>query len=131
MKSNVTNYISIDGSKLRLDIHGLEGLTKVPNTPEGHKIIIKKLKPEQHHVALEATGGYEDRFIFQLHNKGIKVSRIEPPRVRDYAKSLSRKAKYDKIDAQSIAEYAQHVNPTTLPVPSTHQCQLKAPCSAR
>lgn len=131
MKSNVITYIGIDVSKVRLDIHGLEGLTKVPNTPEGHKILIKKLKPENHHVALEATGGYEDRFIFQLHNKGIKVSRIEPTRVRDYAKSLGRKAKNDKIDALSIAEYAQHVNPTALPVPSTDQSQLKALCSAR
>ncbi len=86
--TNEIQYIGIDVCKARLDIHGIEGLDHVANSPEGHKKILQKLKPKLHQIALEATGGYEDRFIFQLHSKAIKVSRIEASRVRDYAKSM-------------------------------------------
>ena len=130
-KTNEIQYIGIDVCKARLDIHGIEGLDHVANSPEGHKKILQKLKPKLHQIALEATGGYEDRFIFQLHSKAIKVSRIEASRVRDYAKSIGRLAKNDIIDARSITEYAQHVKPAALVPPSAEQSQLKALCSVR
>lgn len=124
-------HIGIDVSKSRLDIHGLAGLASVPNTPEGHAKLIRAIKPGAHRIALEATGGYEERLIFQLHGRGIPVCRIEPSRVRNYAKSLGRKAKNDKIDARSIAQFADHAMPCPLQAPSAAQSELKALCTAR
>lgn len=124
-------HIGIDVSKSRLDIYGLDGLASVPNTPEGHARLIGRINAGIHRVALEATGGYEDRLIVRLHSLGIPVCRIEPSRVRHYARSLGEKAKNDKIDARNIARFADHAQPLPLRAPSAAQSELKALCTAR
>lgn len=58
-------------------------------------------------VAFEATGGYEQGLRQALLEAGFDVRRLNPLRVRLYAKSLGRNAKNDRIDARVIARYAQ------------------------
>jgi transposase len=57
-------------------------------------------------VAFEATGGYEQGLRQTLLEAGFDVRRLNPLRVRLYAKSLGRNAKNDRIDARVIARYA-------------------------
>jgi transposase len=57
-------------------------------------------------VAFEATGGYERGLRQALLEAGFEVRRLNPLRVRLYAKSLGRNAKNDRIDARVIARYA-------------------------
>jgi transposase len=67
-------------------------------------------------VAFEATGGYERDLRQALLEAGFEVRRLNPLRVRLYAKSLGRNAKNDRIDARVIARYAEAANtmPETL-----------------
>jgi transposase len=67
-------------------------------------------------VAFEATGGYERGLRLALLEAGYEVRRLNPLRVRLYAKSLGRNAKNDRIDAHVIARYAEaaDIMPETL-----------------
>ena len=58
-------------------------------------------------VAFEATGGYERGLRQALLEAGVTVHKVNPLRVRLYARSLGRHAKNDRIDARMIARYAQ------------------------
>jgi transposase len=58
-------------------------------------------------VAFEASGGYERGLRQALLEAGLEVRRLNPLRVRLYAKSLGRNAKNDRIDARMIARYAE------------------------
>ncbi|HEX9461421.1 MAG TPA: IS110 family transposase, partial [Alphaproteobacteria bacterium] len=58
-------------------------------------------------VAFEATGGYERGLRQAFLEAGVDVRRLNPLRVRLYAKSLGRNAKNDRIDARLIARYAE------------------------
>lgn len=63
-----------------------------------------------------ATGGYERGLRQALLEVGFEVRRLNPRRVRLYAKSLGRNAKNDRIDARVIARYAEAADtmPETL-----------------
>lgn len=63
-------------------------------------------------VAFEATGGYERGLRQALLEAGFDVRRLNPLRVRLYAKSLGRNAKNDRIDARVIARYAEAADTT-------------------
>ena len=67
-------------------------------------------------VAFEATGGYEIGLRQAMLEAGFEVRRLNPLRVRLYAKSLGRNAKNDRIDARVIARYAEAADtmPETL-----------------
>jgi transposase len=58
-------------------------------------------------VAFEATGGYEGGLRQALLEAEFEVRRLNPLRVRLYAKSLGRNAKNDRIDARMITRYAE------------------------
>lgn len=58
-------------------------------------------------VAFEATCGYERGLRQALLAAGFEVRRLNPLRVRLYARSLGRHAKNDRIDARLIARYAE------------------------
>jgi transposase len=57
-------------------------------------------------VALEATGGYEALCWQTLEASGLAVTRLNPKRVRDYAKAAGILAKTDRLDAEVLAHYA-------------------------
>lgn len=107
MQSNI--YFGIDVSKATLDYTWLpDGKFKqVTNNPVGINALIKFIKKKKPRiVVLEATGGYQDSLVTALHQAAIPVKIANPRQVRDYAKSLNRLAKTDKIDAKVLAEFA-------------------------
>lgn len=57
-------------------------------------------------VGLEASGGYEIVVMDALTKEGFEVVRLNPHRVRLFAKAKGRLAKNDRADAQTIAEAA-------------------------
>jgi len=70
-------------------------------------------------VVLEATGGLEVAVMLALEAKGIAVARINPQRVRDFAKGLGWLAKTDRIDARLLAIYGERMRP--MPTPLTNE----------
>ena len=56
-------------------------------------------------LVLEPTGGYELALAAFGHEQDWLVSRPNPKRVRDWAKSQGRRAKTDRLDARVLAGY--------------------------
>jgi transposase len=94
-----------------------------PNTPEG--IAQLALFCESHGaelVAMEATGGYEQRAFAQLSEQGLPVALLNPRAVRQFAQSMGRLEKTDAIDAGMIAWYAEvKQSPPLCLAPRTQQ----------
>jgi transposase len=106
-------FVGIDVSKDWLDLWltPAKRFERVSNDDAGWAAAIDLLKPLGSEaglvVAFEATGGYERGLRHALLDAGLDVRRLNPLRVRLYAKSLGRNAKNDRIDARVIARYAE------------------------
>lgn len=103
-------FVGIDVSKSTLDYTWLPNgkAMQTPNTSKGIKALIKVLqdmRPQM--VAMEATGGYQSAVANALHEAGLPYSVVNPRQIRDFARSLNRLGKTDKLDALSIAQFAQ------------------------
>jgi transposase len=106
------HYVGIDVSKAQLDVwdertHRVE---QFANDESGWARLLAELEQRGEltgtRVAIEATGGYENGLRRALLMAGIETVRLNPKRVRLYARSLGRNAKNDRIDARVIARYA-------------------------
>ncbi len=103
-------YVGIDVSKTRLDVYiDPTGQTlSVDNTPAGIQSLLTTLKPlNVKLVLIEATGRYERRLAADLLDASIPVTVVNPRQARDFAKSLGKLAKTDKIDARVLAAFAK------------------------
>jgi transposase len=77
-------------------------------------------------VAMEASGGYEQRAFAHLSGHGLPVAIVNPRAVRQFAQSMGRLEKTDAIDAGMIAWYAEtKKSPPLCLAPQTQQ-QLRA-----
>lgn len=122
-------YVGIDVSKAQLDI-GVRPTNErwqVENSLEGIEELVKKLvKFAPALIVLEATGGYEMAAAATLAGAGLPVAVVNPRQVRDFAKSLGRLAKTDKIDAQVLARFGEAVRPEPRALPDEQTQQLQA-----
>jgi transposase len=94
-----------------------EGIAELADFCHGHQVEL---------VAVEATGGYEQQAFAQLSEAGLLVAILNPRAVRQFAQSMGRLEKTDKIDPGMIAWYAEvkQSRPVCL-APENHQ-QLRA-----
>lgn len=119
-KQHTKTHVGIDVGKDQLDVFIYpEGIKlRVPNQKRSIQALAKKLNghnPEL--VALEATSKYHRLAHTILHEAGVAVSVIHPFRSRQFADSIGKLAKTDTIDAESLALFAERMNPepTTPP----------------
>lgn len=111
-------FVGIDVSKDWLDVWlaPLKRLERIGNDEAGWSALIGLLRSLGDQpgivVAFEATGGYELGLRQSLLEAGFEVRRLNPLRVRLYARSLGRYAKNDRIDARLIARYAEAADTT-------------------
>jgi transposase len=77
-------------------------------------------------VAMEATGGYEQQAFALLSEQGLRVSILNPRAVRQFAQSMGRLEKTDKIDPGMIAWYAEVKKSTPLCLAPLNQQHLRA-----
>src|SRR5882757_6274262 len=125
-------FVGIDVSKEWLDLWlaSLKRFERVSNDAAGWAGVIELLKPLGIEagivVAFEATGGYEQGLRRALLEAGFDTRRLNPQRVRLYARSLGRNAKNDRIDARVIARYAAaaETHPETLDAAREHLAEL-------
>jgi transposase len=107
-------FVGIDVSKAWLDLwlEPLKRFERVSNDAAGWDAVIGLLDAVGVDragltIAFEATGGYESGLRQALLEAGFEVRRLNPLRVRLYARSLGRNAKNDRIDARVITRYAE------------------------
>ena len=99
------------------------------NSPTGfgklHQWLSRRLKAEQVHVCLEATGRYGEAVAEYLYAHGYTVSVVNPARIKGYADSQLQRNKTDKLDAALIADFCrtQHPPAWTPPSPEIRQLQ--------
>ncbi len=103
-------HVGIDVSKKSLELCLLPGgqTLAVDNSDAGIAQIVALLK--QHTVAtvlLEATGRYERLVASELLDAGFAVAVVNPRQARNFARALGKLAKTDKIDAATLAQFAQ------------------------
>lgn len=77
-------------------------------------------------VVLEATGGLEGAVISALAAGGLPVMRINPKRVRDFARAQGLLAKTDALDAHVLALFGCRMQPPLRPWPEAERLQLAA-----
>ena len=77
-------------------------------------------------VVLEATGGLESLVITTLAGAGLRVMRMNPKRVRDFARAQGMLAKTDALDAHVLALYGARMQPPLREWPEPERLQLAA-----
>ncbi|MEJ2667877.1 MAG: IS110 family transposase [Deinococcales bacterium] len=120
--------VGIDISKHHLDIAILptgEAL-RVPNDSKGHQRLINRLRfaASVERVVLEATGGYERAAAIALANGNLPVVVVNPRQTRAFAHATGKLAKTDRLDALTLARFAQALKPDVRALPTPAQREL-------
>lgn len=122
-------FVGIDVSKDRLDVALLPGPShwQEPNDPAGIAALLTRLQQQPlTRVIVEATGGYELALVAALATAGLPVVVINPRRGRDFARSLGRDAKTDRLDAETLARFGEALRPALRPLPEAQHRQVRA-----
>lgn len=121
--------VGIDVSKDWLDVVVIpSGETyRVENSENGVGVLVEKLEMlKAERIVLEATGGYERMVVTKLYLAGLPVCRVNPKRVRYFARSLGQLAKNDKLDAKVLARFGEVIKPALTQLPSEQEQELSA-----
>ena len=116
-------FVGVDVSRDWLDVALRPGPSfRLPNDPAGHAALAARLAPlAPALVLMEATGGLEVPALAALAAAGVPVAAVNPRQARDFAKSMNRLAKTDRIDAECLAHFAEaaaeRLGPRPLPGP--------------
>jgi len=122
------NCVGIDVAKDSLDVACLPSLERLTLAYDDASIArlvetLRRVGPTL--IVVEATGGYERRLVVVLIDAGFRVARVNPRQVRNFARGFGQLAKTDRIDAEFLARFAQHVQPQPLEKSSEKQVELE------
>lgn len=113
-------FVGIDVAKDRLDVHVLpsrEAFAVARDGP-GLEALVDRLRAVAPVlIVLEATGGFEAVAAAALAAAGLPLAVVNPRQVRDFAKATGRLAETDRLDAESIARFAERIRPAPRPLP--------------
>ncbi len=121
-------HVGLDISKSFLDLDLPHSSASIPYDPKGCRTLIQRLLALKApaHVVCEATGGWEQPIVNALHDANILVSVVNPPQVRDYARSMGKLAKTDKIDKAILSSFGSVAKPRPTPRPPALQVEIGA-----
>src|SRR3954453_4902700 len=108
------SFCGIDVSKDRLDVVVLpEGwFFSASNDTAGWGELVARLRPlTVSAIGLKPSGGYERGTTRALLAAGLSVRRINPNKLRQFARARGVLAKNDRLDAPLIAEYVSIIPP--------------------
>ena len=129
-KNTAECWVGIDVSKAWIDVFILLEEKKAESfrchrTGPALAELAKKLLPyDPQGIILEATGGLEVPVIAALDAAGLKVRRMNPKRVRDFANGLGFLAKTDALDARVLAMFGSRARPPYRAFPPAEHQQL-------
>jgi transposase len=120
-------YAGLDIAKASLQLHFQSNSYDLPNTALGHAQLRKRLLavPDVHLIC-EATGGYERAVVAALHSASIRVSVINPARVRQFARASGQQAKTDPIDAAVLTAFGHAFSPSLTLARSATEIKMAA-----
>jgi transposase len=129
----VVSYLGIDVGKS--DFHAVLLIgdrpysKSFPNVRAGFAQLaswLRNRKVENVHACLESTGGYEEALALDLHERGHRVSVVNPSRVKAFAQSELLRTKTDAVDAALIARFCKAHSPDPWTPPKAEVRALKA-----
>lgn len=111
----MSHWIGIDVSKDELAVCVMDEQRQVihaifANDRKGFRSLgnfLKKRVAAGSAACLEATGLYGEALAASLHERGYRVSVVNPMRIKRYAESQLRRNKTDKLDAAIIADFCR------------------------
>lgn len=121
-------FVGIDVGKRQVDVAltGSDRVHSYPNDDDGIASVLELLEEHQvGSVVMEATGGYQRQLLAALLSKGYPAVAVNPRQVRDFAKSIGKLEKTDKIDARVLALFAERIRPPVRPLVEESVQQLK------
>jgi transposase len=126
---NSPMFVGVDVSKATLDIavQGQSTCAQIANTAVAIRHWLKHL-PVASYVGVESTGSYHQTLTRLAIAAGHTVFLLNTRDLSHYARSLGRRAKTDRLDAQLIARYLakEHENLHPYRLPTEIQAQLDA-----
>ena len=130
---NIAEYwVGIDVSKDWVDVIVLleekkaERFRSDRTGPALAELAKKLLLYDPQGIVLEATGGLEVPVIVALTAAGLKVMRMNPKRVRDFANGMGFLAKTDVLDAHVLALFGARARPPYRAFPAADGQHLAA-----
>ena len=127
-------YVGVDVSQERLDVAMRPSgeFFSEANDKRAVSRLVKRLQPlDCTRVVVEATGGYESLMVAGLVAAGLPVVVVNPRWVRDFAKSMGRLEKTDRIDAGVLALYAERAELKVQQLPDEATRRLRELCARR
>lgn len=129
----MSKYVGIDVAKATLAVcllsDGKQLAGEMPNTRQGFNQLhhwLKQRRATAAAVCLEATGIYGIDVAQFLHDKGYRVSVVNPARIKGFAQSQLRRSKTDKLDAAIIAAFGHALQPEAWTPPEPSWYELRA-----
>lgn len=120
-------YIAIDIAKDSLQLYREGQSGSFTNNVNGLKQLLRCLQSLPPAIVIfEATGGYERPLMQLLSEHSIPMNRVNPARVRAFARSEGLKAKTDPIDAKLLFRFAHEKRLQATPVRERQQEELAA-----
>lgn len=132
--SPTPQYVGIDVAKRHLDVAVRPGAAhwQVANQETEIASLVQRLQELQPDlVVLEATGGFERLVTAALAAAHLPVVVVNPRQVRDFAKATGKLAKTDRLDAHTLAHFAEAVHPAPRPLPDQQAQELAATLERR
>lgn len=119
-------YAGIDVAKQTLALDWPGGRCQLANEAGGHGGVVKLLgkSAQPVHVIVEASGGYEQALVSALHTAQLRVSVVEPGRIRAFARAKGLRAKTDPIDAGVLRAFGEAIQPEPALRPTPEQLRL-------
>ena len=113
-------FVGIDVSKEWFDVavrpghESLAWLSRRGGCSHTYSVVCSSCVPRL--VIMEASGGYERLIAAALGASGLPIAVVNPRQVRDFARSLGKLAKTDRIDAEVIAHFGQAADVEARPL---------------
>lgn len=133
----MSSVLGVDVSKAKLDVAALSQDGKYrskvfANSSSGFEALrlwLQSLAPEDPravHVCMEATGSYHEALALYLHDLGVRVSVVNPMRVKRFIELEGSRNKTDAGDAKSLARFCRMTAPELWQAPTPGVRALQA-----
>lgn len=122
-----TSFVGIDVAKMSLDIYVSSSRQwhTATNRPKGYQKLLRHLpQPGTCLIVMEATGVYQRSVSIALLEAEHCVSVVNPRQAKCFAHALGILVKTDRVDARTLAMYAEQVRPRTMKKPRENQDQI-------
>jgi len=124
--SGVNAAIDVGKRQLEIALGSAGEQFSEANEPSAIKRLTKRLAQTGCERVLLEGGSYQTVLVAALRAAELPVVIVNPRRVREFAKSIGRLAKTDRLDARVLALYGERVEPPLRELPDEQSQALRA-----